>query len=110
VQQDVCNQLNREMIGKTVEVMVEGVSKLVSRQAPAAGAGMVELGWEKRRQEQSATTQLIGRTRGDQVVAFDGMASQKGEILDVEITDARGMTLFGRTLRSARNEAPALTK
>ncbi len=48
VQQEVTAELNREMIGKVVEVMVEGESKLVSRQAAPAVAGKVELGWEKR--------------------------------------------------------------
>src|SRR5687767_12511509 len=104
VQQQVSAQNNREMVGKTVEVMVEGESKLVSRQASTS---KVELGWEKRRDLVAATpasrfraeTQLVGRTRGDQVVCFDGDLSLKGQLLDVEITDARGMTLFARQLQ-----------
>src|SRR5437763_7429258 len=63
VQQQVSLESNREMIGKTVEVFVEGESKLVSRQA----SSKVELGWEKRA---SMKTQLVCRTRGDQVVCF----------------------------------------
>src|ERR687898_922283 len=43
---DVSEEVNRELVGKTVEVMVEGESKLVSRQAPALSK--VELGWERR--------------------------------------------------------------
>jgi hypothetical protein len=82
-------------VGKTLEVMVEGESKLVSRQA-AYPASKVELGWEKRRAESSTQTQLVGRTRGDQVVCFDGERSLKGELLDVDIIDSRGMTLFAR--------------
>ncbi len=30
------------------------------------------------------------------IVCFDGEISLKGELLDVEITDARNLTLFGR--------------
>jgi len=99
VQQEVTAKLNREMIGKVVEVMVEGESKLVSRQAAPASKN-VELGWEKRpaRQNESELTQLVGRTRGDQVVCFDGPKSLKGELLDVRINDARGMTLFATRL------------
>ena len=37
----------------------------------AVGGGSVELGWEKRRQP-VVRTQMVGRTRGDQVVVFDG--------------------------------------
>ena len=96
VQQQVTLEENRKLIGQTVEVMVEGESKLVSKQA-AHPASKVELGWEKRRvQTTPARTQLVGRTRGDQVVCFDGDLSLKGQILDVEITDSRGMTLFAQ--------------
>jgi tRNA-2-methylthio-N6-dimethylallyladenosine synthase len=89
IQQQVSQESNREMVGKTVEVFVEGESKLVSRQA----SSKVELGWEKRA---AVKTQLVGRTRGDQVVCFDGDLSLKGEILDVEITRAQSLTLFGK--------------
>jgi tRNA-2-methylthio-N6-dimethylallyladenosine synthase len=92
VQQQASVESNRELIGKTLEVFIEGESKLVSRQA----SSKVELGWEKRRE---VKTQLVGRTRGDQVVCFDGELMQKGEILDVQITDARNLTLFGRLCR-----------
>ena len=49
VQQEVSTEFNREMIGQSVEVMVEGESKLVSRrEGSMVAAGGVELGWEKR--------------------------------------------------------------
>ena len=102
VQQQVSVESNRELIGKTLEVMIEGESKLVSRQT-AHPASKVELGWENPTRRghfsdpaPSRTTQLIGRTRGDQIVCFDGDVSLKGELLDVQITDARNLTLFGR--------------
>jgi tRNA A37 methylthiotransferase MiaB len=44
---------------------------------------------------------LIGRTRGDQVVAFDGSRGLKGKILTVEITDARNLTLFGKLVEAS---------
>jgi hypothetical protein len=75
----------------------------VSRQVRApASVSNVELGWEKRAPEKPTaqpwafTTQLIGRTRGDQVVCFDGPATLKGQILDIEITSAQNLTLFGK--------------
>jgi tRNA-2-methylthio-N6-dimethylallyladenosine synthase len=97
LQSQISAENNRAMIGQTVEVIVEGESKLVSRQAPRT----VELGWEKREQRTSAQTQLIGRTRGDQVVCFEGQIALKGKVLDVEITDAQNLTLFARRLEPA---------
>jgi tRNA-2-methylthio-N6-dimethylallyladenosine synthase len=102
-QSKICAANNRAMIGKTVQVMVEGESKLVTKPAyPSSGIG-VELGWEKRRasSESSTTTQLVGRTRGDQVVVFDGEKRLKGQLLDVEIVDAKNLTLFARSTTAA---------
>jgi tRNA-2-methylthio-N6-dimethylallyladenosine synthase len=100
VQQEISTEENLKMVGKTVQVIVEGESKLLSRRpAPAT----VELGWENRGNHSSATAtlaapgmQLVGRTRGDQVVVFDAPASLKGQLIDIKIIDARSLTLFGR--------------
>jgi hypothetical protein len=48
---------------------------------------------------------MVGRTRGDLVVCFDGDLSLKGQIMDMEITDARNLTLFGRAI-----DVPKLTE
>jgi tRNA-2-methylthio-N6-dimethylallyladenosine synthase len=118
VQQEISTLNNREMIGRTVEVIVEGESKLVSRQNRAPQpASKIELGWEKPRPGEPAAvaaaveasphlTQLIGRTRGDQVVCFDGPLSLKGKLLDVAITDAQSLTLFARIARAQVSAAP----
>jgi tRNA-2-methylthio-N6-dimethylallyladenosine synthase len=113
-QQRVSHQLNREMVGRTVSVMVEGESKLVSRRASAQVSGNVELAWESRagRQPQfietdpEPTTQLVGRTPGDQIVCFHGDRGMKGEILDVRITDAKNLTLFGKLVESRTEPTP----
>ena len=39
---------------------------------------------------------MVGRTHGDQIVVFDGEASMKGRIVDLDIIDARSLTLFGK--------------
>jgi tRNA-2-methylthio-N6-dimethylallyladenosine synthase len=97
VQQQVCVDNNRQMVGKTVQVMVEGESKLANKPAYPRSGG-VELGWERTQRVTRTVSQvqLTGRTRGDQVVAFDGESSLKGQLIDVEIVDARNLTLFGR--------------
>lgn len=103
VQGEICAQNNRAMIGKTVEVMVEGESKLVSRRAKSAAGVELGAGFQRRAFSASASasqTQLVGRTRGDQVVVFEGDLSLKGQLLDVTITDAQQMTLFGKRVES----------
>jgi tRNA-2-methylthio-N6-dimethylallyladenosine synthase len=95
VQSAVAADANRAMVGQTVQVLVEGQSKLAARAAyPASN---VELGWEKRRRPADpATVQLVGRTGGDQIVVFDGDTALVGQLVDVEVTDARNLTLFAR--------------
>ena len=93
-QSEICAQNNRAMVGRTVQVLVEGPSKLVSR---ATGGSKIELGWEKRTHD-NEVTQWAGRTRGDQVVVFNGPPSMRGRLLDVRITDARRLTLFAEPL------------
>ena len=97
VQQEVSAASNQNMIGQNVEVIVEGVSKLASRQG-LVPAGEAEVGWGMKRQAPvgGMLPQLIGRTRGDQVVAFNGNATLKGQLVNVRIEDARNMTLFAR--------------
>ena len=94
---------NRAMVGQAVQVLVEGQSKMAAAKA-SYPASNVELGWERRRPAtDSATVQMVGRTRGDQVVVFDGDASLVGQLVDVEVTGARNLTLFAR--RVARGES-----
>ena len=40
--------------------------------------------------------QLLGRTRTDHMVVFDGGESLAGQYVDVEIVDATALTLMGR--------------
>jgi tRNA-2-methylthio-N6-dimethylallyladenosine synthase len=112
VQQEVCAANNAEMVGKVVEVMVEGETSLktVQKAYPAAPGG-VELGWMKKAAAPAAVaeepvrrTQLTGRTRGDQVVAFEGELGMRGKLLDVEITSARSLTLFGKVVGKPSGE------
>jgi tRNA-2-methylthio-N6-dimethylallyladenosine synthase len=97
VQSHVSAQNNRDMIGKTVQVLVEGESKLVSKPAYPSSTG-VELGWERRTAMAAleSQVQMVGRTRGDQVVVFPGSTSMVGELVDVDIVDAKSLTLFAK--------------
>lgn len=104
VQGEVIAENNAAMVGQTVEVMVEGESKLVARKAKSntgveLGAGFVR-GFARQAHfsepVKNADTQLVGRTRGDQIVVFDGDLSLKGSLLNVTIERASQMTLFAR--------------
>ena len=66
-------------VGRTTEVLVEGPS-------PRAG---------KRTSKPDGCVQLVGRTRGDHIVVFDGQPELAGQYLDVRITGATPLTLFG---------------
>jgi tRNA-2-methylthio-N6-dimethylallyladenosine synthase len=108
IQGEVSTENNRQLVGKTVEVLVEGESKLATRKSP----GNVELAWERRTRftdDVQNNTQLVGRTRGDQVVCFNGPRSLKGNLLDVQITAAKEMTLFAEltTNSSSLRSLPA---
>jgi tRNA-2-methylthio-N6-dimethylallyladenosine synthase len=96
-QRQVSEENNRQMIGVRTQVLVESQSRLAAKPVYAT-AGKVELGWERRSAPPVAEeqVQLIGRTPGDQIVAFDGDADWVGELVDVEIVSARNLTLFGR--------------
>jgi 2-methylthioadenine synthetase len=62
---------NREHIGERVEVLVEKNSK-------------------------KSENQHQGRTRSNKIVIFDKAGEQPGDLVNVEIVDAQGITLFGR--------------
>ena len=101
VQSEVIVENNRAMVGKTLEVMVQGVSKLVARRAKATSTIELGAGFSRRARlsdpdSETESTQLVGRTRGDQIVVFEGPTSLKGDLVDVTIVDAQNMTLFGR--------------
>ncbi len=86
VQEKVSEQINKTFIGSTVKVLVEGASK----------KSHLDNATEKE------TPQLIGRTSGDYIVVFDGPANLAGQFVDVNITKASALTLFG-TITSRRD-------
>ena len=94
VQHEVAREVNAEMVGRTVELMVEGESKHAAKAYPASVGGNVALGPGFARRGRG-TVQLVGRTRGDQIVVFDGTPALAGQLVDVTVTAVRGLTLFG---------------
>jgi tRNA-2-methylthio-N6-dimethylallyladenosine synthase len=70
---------NQALIGRPVEILVEGPSKT-----------------SRKLDQRSDVVQLVGRTVCDRIVVFDGSVSLIGQILPVEVQKADDCTLFGR--------------
>jgi tRNA-2-methylthio-N6-dimethylallyladenosine synthase len=85
-------QHHHALIGRRVEVLVEGYSKAaVKAQADEQSRGQ-EVGWRR-------SDQLTGRTRGDEIVVFTGPESLVGRLATVEIIGATALTLHGEVVQ-----------
>lgn len=78
IQNAISHEDNQPLVGRTLEVLVEGPSKTSQK-----------LG------ESGPVLQLVGRTRCDRIVVFSGTQRQIGRILPVTIVEASPFTLFG---------------
>jgi len=79
VQEKISDELSKQFLGKTVEVLVEGLSK-----KPHLNPS-----------EKKSYPQLVGRTATDWIVVFNGPVKLAGEFRKVKITKTRPLTLFG---------------
>ena len=70
LQSTISAEDNRELIGRTVEVLVEGTSK-------------------------TDKNKLTGRTIQNQIVVFKGTSSLLGTLVNLDIVDSTDLTLFG---------------
>lgn len=84
---------NQRMLGSTVEVLVEGYSKAAMKAQEAEQSRGEEVGWKR-------SDQLVGRTRGDQIVVFAGAPEQIGGLAEVRITAATALTLHGTLVQT----------
>lgn len=82
VQEEISGSLSRAFVGRTVKVLVEGLSK----KARANTASDV------------SRPQLMGRTSTDYIVVFNGPVALAGRFADVLITEASPLTLFGKLI------------
>jgi len=80
VQNAISLEENRALIGRELEILVEGPSKAARKRVPA---------------DQQGPGQLVGRTVCDRIVVFDGPQELTGSILPVKIEKAEATTLFG---------------
>jgi len=80
VQVKISDQLSKEFLGKTVTVLVEGLSKKPHLDA----------------ENNDDNPQLVGRTAEDWIVVFNGPENLAGNFVKVKITKTRPLTLFGK--------------
>jgi tRNA-2-methylthio-N6-dimethylallyladenosine synthase len=78
VQNAISLEDNQRFVGRRVEVLVEGPSKVGRKQSPTG-----------------EVVQLAGRTECDRIVVFDAPRRLAGQILPVTIQRADAVTLFG---------------
>jgi len=83
VQEKISDELSRQFLKKTVEILVEGLSKKAHLNS-AEGSGKM---------------QLVGRTATDWIVVFNGPLSLAGRFAKVKITKTAPLTLFGELLQ-----------
>ncbi len=94
IQTQVSQEHNDALIGKTKEVLVDGPSPRSARKGGKAdAAAKIAAG------APADSIQLIGRTRGDHIVVFDGLPGLAGQYVDVRIDSAMALTLFGEMAR-----------
>ena len=79
-QERISGELSREFLGKTVTVLVEGLSKKPHLDSAEGRSG----------------PQLVGRTAEDWIVVFNGPARLAGQFARVKITKTSPLTLFGK--------------
>ncbi len=98
LQQEIALTHHQAMIGKTLEVFVEGAAKVDPQEQDKAprdddGTVLYPLGRKPRQARLDGSARLMGRTRGDHIVAFDGPATLVGSLVDVTVTKATPLSL-----------------
>ena len=87
-QEELASTANGGRVGSTVEVLVEGYSKAALKAQEAEQTRGEEVSWRR-------SDQLVGRTRGDHIVVFNGSNGHIGRFVHVRITAATALTLHG---------------
>jgi tRNA-2-methylthio-N6-dimethylallyladenosine synthase len=98
LQEGISAAHNQALVGSTVEVLVEGYSKAAMKAQEAEQTRGEEVSWRR-------SDQLVGRTRGDQIVVFPGRPDRIGGFAEIRISAATALTLHGTLLaESVRGE------
>jgi tRNA-2-methylthio-N6-dimethylallyladenosine synthase len=95
IQESVSMDANKSWLGREVEVLVEGYSKAAIKAQEAEQSRGEEVTWRR-------SDQLVGRTRGDQIVVFSGRPDDIGRLARVRITGVTALTLHGQLVNDGR--------
>jgi len=93
---------NQRLIGATVEVLVEGYSKVALKAQEAEQTRGEEVGWRR-------SDQLVGRTRHDRIVVFVGREAHIGRFADIRIDAVTALTLHGTLIAESIKPVPSAT-
>ena len=103
LQDAICLEDSLPYLGRTVEILVEGPSKVAKKRdqeivspKKVRGAIAARPHPDPRPAGEEDTVQLVGRTVCDRIVVFDGPRELTGRILQVLIEKIDAFTLFGR--------------
>jgi len=116
LQNKIAKEDNQRFIGQSVEILVEGPSKKPHLNAvgdtPITKATLYDTQEDQQKSlhsignltnqksevtsQESDTPQLVGRTRGDYIVVFNGPKTLAGQLINVTIHKASAVTLFGQ--------------
>ncbi len=96
IQNAISEEENRSLLGRTVEILVEGPSKTSRKRT--SHAPREEIRHAER--DEYGPRQLTGRTPCDRIVVFDGPEELIGQIVQVEINQTSAFTLFGTAVSS----------
>jgi tRNA-2-methylthio-N6-dimethylallyladenosine synthase len=88
LQEKISISTNRTMIGRTVEVLVEGYSKRAIKAQEAETSRGHEVG-------AADSGQMVGRTATDRIVVFPGELGLVGRLIEVRVDAATAWTLHG---------------
>ncbi len=88
LQERISLESNQRWIGREVEVLVEGFSKAATKAQQAEQTRGDEVGWRR-------SNQLVGRTRQDQIVVFEGDPGLIGKLVSVIVRGVTALTLHG---------------
>jgi tRNA A37 methylthiotransferase MiaB len=103
VQSEISLRHKQALVGKAVDVLVEGYSKTARKElaldhAAAGSPCHVSDGGPSGAPPDQVrrTRQLVGRTPSDLITVFDGDDSHIGAIVKVRVQSASALTLFGQ--------------
>jgi len=131
VQTAICEEDNALFIGRSVEVLVEGLSKMTLKQQKRQHRGTphpmpgVELSEEsdvdlvslepgpvpenaEGSDPLAGPIQLVGRTDCDRIVVFNGNPRLAGSLASISVEDCTATTLIGRIMTREIQHAPMI--